>query len=114
MKTNSLIKHAVTSISLTLLLSAQAHAQGVDIGDIGGDGGSEQWYSFIVDGLELVSEGIGAIVAIFLGIGLMCWGGWGALTGRMDPKEAFIRVIGGIIAVAGPLIAEGLLSFIES
>lgn len=87
MKTNSLIKNAVTSISLTLLLTAQAHAQGVDIGDIGGDGGSEQWYSFIVDGLELVSEGIGAIVAIFLGIGLMCWGAGEHLQAEWTPKR---------------------------
>ena len=115
MKIKSFIGAVTTNVQLTFILAQQALAQeGVDLGGEGGAGGSDKkWYSWIVDGLNLISEGVGAIVAVFLGLGLMVWGGWGALTGKMDPKDAFIRVIGGIISVAGPLIADGILSFIE-
>jgi type IV secretory pathway VirB2 component (pilin) len=113
MNTKLLIKNAATSVSLTFLLAAQAHAQGVDVGDIGGEGGSEKWYSFIVEGLEVVSEGVGAIVAVFLGLGLAGWGAWGAIKGRLEPERGLIMVIGGVIAVAAPSIASGLLSFIQ-
>ncbi|MCK2169068.1 hypothetical protein [Thalassospira xiamenensis] len=114
MKIKSFIGAVTSNVLLSIMLAEQALAQGVDLGGEGGAGGSDKkWYSWIVDGLNLISEGVGAIVAVFLGLGLMVWGGWGALTGKMDPKDAFIRVIGGIISVAGPLIADGLLSFIE-
>lgn len=115
MKIKSYIGAVFSNVVFSLILAQQALAQeGVDVGGAGGAGGADKkWYSWIVDGLNLISEGVGAIVAVMLGLGLMVWGGWGALTGQMDPKQAFIRVIGGIIAVAGPLIADGLLSFIE-
>lgn len=115
MKIKSFIAAVSSHVMFSLILTQQALAQeGVDVGDaVGGGGSDKKWYSFIVDGLNLISEGVGAIVVVLLGIGLMFWGGWGALTGRMDPKEAFIRVLGGIVAAAGPLIADGLLSFIE-
>ncbi|KZD05633.1 hypothetical protein [Thalassospira xiamenensis] len=114
MKIKLFIGAVTSNVLLSIMLAEQALAQGVDLGGEGGAGGSDKkWYSWIVDGLNLISEGVGAIVAVFLGLGLMVWGGWGALTGKMDPKDAFIRVIGGIISVAGPLIADGLLSFIE-
>lgn len=114
MKIKSFIGAVTSNVLLSIMLAEQALAQGVDLGGEGGAGGSDKkWYSWIIDGLNLISEGVGAIVAVMLGLGLMVWGGWGALTGQMDPKQAFIRVIGGIIAVAGPLIADGLLSFIE-
>ena len=114
MKIKSFIGAVTSNVLLSIMLAEQALAQGVDLGGEGGTGGSDKnWYSWIVDGLNLISEGVWAIVAVMLGLGLMFWGGWGALTGQMDPKQAFIRVIGGIIAVAGPLMADGLLSFIE-
>lgn len=114
MKIKSFIGAVTSNVLLSIMLAEQALAQGVDLGGEGGAGGSDKkWYSWVVDGLNLISEGVGAIVVVLLGLGLMFWGGWGALTGRMDPKEAFIRVIGGIIAAAGPLMADGLLSFIE-
>ena len=114
MKIKSFIGAVTSNVLLSIMLAEQALAQGVDLGGEGGAGGSDKkWYSWIVDGLNLISEGVGAIVAVMLGLGLMFWGGRGALTGQMDPKQAFIRVIGGIIAVAGPLMADGLLSFIE-
>ncbi|HCW68093.1 MAG TPA: hypothetical protein DHR80_13030 [Thalassospira lucentensis] len=111
MKTKTLLAVSLIASVVTIVLMEPALAQGIDIG--GDTGGDTKWYSFIVDGLNLVAEGVGAIVAVFLGLGLMGWGAWGALKGRLEPERALIMVIGGIVALAGPAIASGLLSFIE-
>ncbi|MDP2699940.1 hypothetical protein [Thalassospira sp.] len=110
MKTKHLLTIAALAAIATIAITDPALAQGIDLG---GSSGDTKWYSFIVEGLKLISEGGGAIIVVLLGLGLCVWGGWGAVTGRLDAQQALTRVIGGIIGVASPTIAEQMLSFIS-
>lgn len=88
MKIKSFIGAVTSNVLLSIMLAEQALAQGVDLGGEGGAGGSDKkWYSWIVDGLNLISEGVGAIVAVMLGLGLMFWGGWGHSQVKWTPNK---------------------------
>lgn len=74
-----------------------------------GTAGDGSWADPIVTLFQSIQSGIGKLIIIVCGIGLMVWGGWGAITGRMEWAGALIRVVGGIIGVAAPSASAALL-----
>ena len=86
----------------------------VDLGAGASGEGDSSWAEYLVSGLTGILDGLVTIGAVGLGLGLCAWGIIGAIRGKLDPMEALMRVVGGIVAVAAPFIGPAMLSFVSS
>lgn len=72
--------------------------------------GGEGWEKPATDIMTVLQSGLVKIGSLLIGIGIIVFGGWGALTGRIEWNKFGFILIGGILVMAGPSMIKLLLA----
>ena len=70
------------------------------------------WESPATDLIETLNSGLVKIGAVLIGVAIIAFGMWGALTARIDWMRLAMILIGGGLVMAGPAMIDALLSTI--
>lgn len=69
----------------------------------------EAWEQPAIKLIELLESGLVKIGAALIGIGIIAFGAWGALSGRLDWSKFGMMLIGGLLVMAGPTMLRAIL-----
>ncbi|MEQ8664833.1 MAG: TrbC/VirB2 family protein [Rhodospirillales bacterium] len=72
----------------------------------------DAWADPALEVIEVLESGLVKIGAMVIGIGIIAFGAWGALTARIEWSKFGFILIGGLLVVAGPTMIRTLLEVV--
>lgn len=74
----------------------------------------DAWADPAIGLIDVLESGLVKIGAALLGIAIIAFGAWGAITAKIEWSKFGFILIGGILIVAGPLMIRTLLEAVRS
>lgn len=96
-----------------LVLAALAVAAVSVIADPAFAAGGEGWEAPATKFIGLLQSGLVKIAAVMIGIGIIGYGAWAAVSGRLEWQKLLYMIIGGILVMAGPGMLTTLLETVK-
>ena len=93
---------AFTAFFLTLLIAASPVLAA----------NGEAWADPALEVIGVLESGLVKIGAMVIGIGIIAFGAWGALTARIEWSRFGFILTGGLLVVAGPTMIRALLEVV--
>ena len=72
----------------------------------------EAWADPALEVIGVLESGLVKIGAMVIGIGIIAFGAWGALTARIEWSRFGFILTGGLLVVAGPTMIRALLEVV--